>query len=151
MNGPVGDQTSESGPVNLIHARGAALSPGQRRRHAFTLIEVLTAMMLMAIILPVAMHGISLSLRAAEVAKRTALAATLADGKLNELASSTQIVTAGTTTGDFSPDYPTYQWQATTTAISLGLDQIDVQVTWTGVDGQRSVQVSTVVYPQSQS
>ncbi|HWB53491.1 MAG TPA: type II secretion system protein [Tepidisphaeraceae bacterium] len=136
-----------SGEDRRCHRRLYAM----RARGGFTLIEALTTMIIMAIILPVAMHGISLTLEAAELAKRTSLAATLADGKLNELAASTQLVNSGTTTGDFSPDYPTYQWQATTTSLALGLEQIDVRVTWTGRDGQRSVTVSTVVYPQVQS
>jgi hypothetical protein len=106
-------------------------------------------MVVMAIILPVAMHGISVSLQAAEMAKRTAVAATLADGKLNDLASSTQTVSAGTTSGDFMPDFPGYQWNATTTSLALGLEQIDVQVSWTARDGQRKLSVSTLIYPQT--
>jgi prepilin-type N-terminal cleavage/methylation domain-containing protein len=122
-----------------------------RHRRGFTLIEVLTTMVVMAIILPVAMHGISVSLQAAEIAKRTAVATTLADGKLNDLASATQSVSAGTTSGDFMPDFPGYQWQATTTSLSLGLLQIDVQVSWTARDGPRKLSVSTLVYPQTGS
>lgn len=118
------------------------------KRSAFTLIEVLTTMVVMAIVLPIAMHGISVSLQAAEMAKRTALAATLADGKLNDLVSNTSQISAGSQSGDFSPDYPGYQWQATTTSLALGLEQIDVQVTWRGRDGDRKVTVSTVIYPQ---
>lgn len=117
-------------------------------KRGFTLIEVLTTMVVMAIVLPIAMRGISLTLQAAEMAKRSAIAATLADGKLNELSSSTGLTNAGTNSGDFSPDYPEYQWQATTTSISLGLEQIDVQVTWHGRDGERKLTVSTVIYPQ---
>ena len=122
-----------------------------RHGRGFTLIEVLTTMVVMAIILPVAMHGISVSLQVAEMAKRTAVAETLADGKINELTSGAQMVSAGTTSGDFMPDFPGYQWQATTTSLSLGLEQIDVEVSWTARDGQRKLDVSTLIYPQTGS
>ncbi|HEY1683363.1 MAG TPA: prepilin-type N-terminal cleavage/methylation domain-containing protein [Tepidisphaeraceae bacterium] len=118
-------------------------------RSAFTLIEVLTTMLVMAIILPVAMSGISVALQAGEMAKRTSIAATLADGKLNELASNTAMTSDGSQSGNFSEQgYPDYQWEATTSTLSLGLTQIDVQVTFQIRGRPRTTDISTVIYPQ---
>src|SRR2546421_13113494 len=52
---------------------------------AFTLIEVLVAMVLMAIIMPALMRGISVTGKAAAQAKNLAESAALADKVLNEL------------------------------------------------------------------
>src|SRR5690348_6677471 len=59
-------------------ARGAG-------RQGFTLVEVLAALVILGIVLPVAMRGVSLSLAAASNAKHMNVAAQLADQKLNEV------------------------------------------------------------------
>ena len=51
----------------------------------FTLVEVLATLVLMGIVIPVAMHGVSIAMSAASNARKTAEAATLAETKLNEL------------------------------------------------------------------
>src|SRR4051812_36551163 len=76
--------TGRGGKRGTRPARGAAKRFGRAR--GFTLVEVLTAATLMAIVLPVAMYGVSVSLAASTMARRQAEAATLAEGKLEELA-----------------------------------------------------------------
>ncbi len=56
-----------------------------RARAGFTLAEVLAAMLFMAIVIPVAMQGLQIASRAGVVSERKALAARLAENKLNEL------------------------------------------------------------------
>ena len=56
------------------------------RRGGFTLIEVLATMLLLGIVLPVAMRGVSVALSAAGTARHLSEAAVLAEAKLNELA-----------------------------------------------------------------
>ena len=57
-----------------------------RRSHrAFTLIEVLAALLLMAIVIPVAMEGMSISSRAGLLGQRKAAAMRVAERMINEL------------------------------------------------------------------
>ena len=59
----------------------------KRRRgpRGFSLIEVLAALMLVAIVLPVAMRGLSMASRQASVAARRSQATMLAERQLNEI------------------------------------------------------------------
>ena len=54
-------------------------------RRAFTLIEVLAALLLMAIVIPVAMQGMSISSRAGLLGQRKAAAMRVAERMINEL------------------------------------------------------------------
>src|SRR4051794_29563395 len=90
------DDRSQNG---LQHGRDARATGGvfrERGRVArgagrgFTLVEVLATIALIAIVLPVAMYGIQLCLQTSSAAKRQAEAATLAEGKLQELVAAEQ-------------------------------------------------------------
>ena len=59
-------------------------SAAKKARGGFTLIEVLAAMLLMAIVVPVIARGLSLASLAGEVSQRKAMAARIAEWKLNE-------------------------------------------------------------------
>lgn len=127
-------------------SRPRSAGPARRGgRRGFTLMEVLATMLLMAIVLPVAMHGVSVCLQVAGVAKRSAEAATLAEGKLAELAATSTFL-PGDLSGDFSPDFPNYQWKAQTSTTADGLEEITVWVTYPSRTGERSVNVTTWVY-----
>lgn len=84
-------------------------SPAASGRRAFTLIEVLAALLLMAIVIPVAMHGMSTASRAGILGQRKAAAARIAERMLNELIITDQMnqnAANGTVAdGDFS-----YNW-----------------------------------------
>ena len=54
-------------------------------RRGFTLVEVLATLVLLGIILPIAMRGVSMAMAAASNARRTAEATSLAEAKLNML------------------------------------------------------------------
>jgi prepilin-type N-terminal cleavage/methylation domain-containing protein len=123
---------------------GKRMADGRLRR-GFTLIEVLATLVMMGIVLPVAMHGVSLSLQAAGTARDSAEAVSMAEGKLSELAANTQVA-SGDQSGDFAPDRPQYQWRASTTLLDLGMEQITVRVTWASRGAERHVDVSTLVY-----
>jgi general secretion pathway protein I len=118
-------------------------------RRGFTLIEVLVTMLMIAIILPVAMRGISHALFAAGNAKQSVEATTLAENKLAEITSSTQVAANGGS-GDFSPDFPQYKWQSNIVSQQLGMFEVDVTVSWDSRGQQRSVQLSTWVYQATQ-
>ena len=78
------------------------------RRSAFTLIEVLAALLLMAIIIPVAMEGMSIASRVGMLGQRKAAAMRVAERLLNELTveAQTQQNSASGTTADGDTDYP---------------------------------------------
>jgi prepilin-type N-terminal cleavage/methylation domain-containing protein len=61
-----------------------AASAAKRSAEGFTLAEVLAALALMAIVIPVAVHGLSVASLAGEVAQRKAIAARIGERVLNE-------------------------------------------------------------------
>src|SRR6266487_2607745 len=85
------------------------------RSRAFTLVEVLAAMVLLAIVLPVAMKGISIATRAAAVSKHRTIAAQLGSSKLQEIIATGQWETTTNLSGDFTAEgteYYEYTWTA---------------------------------------
>jgi prepilin-type N-terminal cleavage/methylation domain-containing protein len=90
---------------------------GNRRRGGFTLVEVLAALAVVLIALPVAMEAISLTNATASRARRQLEAANLAASKLAELVA-TNAWQNGNGSGDFSgysPNFPDYTWTSTVT------------------------------------
>ncbi len=69
---------------------------GRTGAAAFTFAEVLAALVFMAIVVPVAMHGLQIASRAGAVAERKGVATRLADQILNDLVVSGNWRTAGT-------------------------------------------------------
>lgn len=119
------------------------------RQSGFTLIEVLAAMLLLAIALPVIMSGVTLATRTGDQARRRTEAAGLADSKLSELLA-TGAWDGGITNGNFGDDWPDYQWTASVQdwaqGAQSGLQELDVKVSWPGRGGEESVVLSTLVY-----
>ena len=138
--------------VRLAGAR----PPGTRR--GFTLVEALAALLLVAIVLPVVMRGVSVAARAASSARRNTEAASLAQSKLNELVA-TQQWRSGYLAGQFDTDdgdnASDYSWSAEATRWSEPyVRQLAVSVTWTSGGAQQSVTLTTLVYegkPQEQT
>ncbi len=112
----------------------------------FTLVEVLATLALMAIILPVAMHGISLATAAASTARRQMEAACIAESKLAELLAGGDW--QGTElSGDFDGKPAGYQWSAQVDDWEEDvLRQVRVSVSWTSRGAEREVTVATLVY-----
>src|SRR5580693_184397 len=75
----------------------------------FTLIEMLAAMLFMAIVIPVAMQGLRIASRAGAVAGRKGVAVQLAESKLNELIVTGQWHNTGQG-GSYGAQWPGYQW-----------------------------------------
>lgn len=126
-----------------------ALRPGMTRiaRRGMSLIEVLAALVLVGIVLPVAMSGVTVSLRAAQQARRQQEAGLLAESRLNEI-----LALRGTTSfsgaGSFD-GYPDYRWEAQSSPSNFGLTEVWVTVSWQQRGQERSVELSTLVYPLS--
>lgn len=84
------------------------------RKSGFTFVEVLAAMMFLAILVPTLVSGLSASNRRSEMAERSALAAQLAENKLNEL-SIDNAWSSAESRGTFGDDYPNYRYELTQT------------------------------------
>jgi prepilin-type N-terminal cleavage/methylation domain-containing protein len=122
----------------------------RRRPSAFTLVEVLATMVLLAIILPIAMRGVSMAMAAASNARRTAEATSLAEAKLNMLLADGTWA-SGSLSGDFSPDQPEYQWACLTQTRDYGLTEVAVRVTWTDRGHTREMIVATLAQQAANS
>ena len=124
------------------------IHPQNRRRQGFTLIEVLVTMALMAIVLPVVMRGMSIAVATAADAKRKAEAVTLGQAKLNEIVEeiNLQDTSEQNSSGDFSPDFPDYQWACQAQDdTNLGVTQLTMTVTWSERGKQRTFEMATLV------
>jgi prepilin-type N-terminal cleavage/methylation domain-containing protein len=116
------------------------------RRPAFTLVEILATLMLVAIILPVAMSGLSLALNVADDSKRQTEAASLAQAKMAEIVACGEWQTASLA-GDFSPDRPQYRWSAQVTDWQgATIKQLDVQVLWNYRNQDHRIVLTTLIY-----
>jgi prepilin-type N-terminal cleavage/methylation domain-containing protein len=130
--------------ISPVRARSTwAGRPCHAAPRGFTLIEVLATLVLLGIVMPVAMRGVSLALAAASTARHTAEAASLAEAKLNELVADGSWQTSGQT-GDF-PDNPEYHWTCENTSRDYGTSEVALHVTWTQRGVERSMSLSTLV------
>jgi prepilin-type N-terminal cleavage/methylation domain-containing protein len=120
-------------------------SPWHGRKSAFTLAEVLATMVLLTILLPVVMHGVSLSVQAADSARHSSQAAELAQSKLAELVTSSQL-NGGTLSGDFSPEFPQYKWQSSAVSRDLGILEVGIEVSWDERGRNKTVDLTTWIY-----
>ena len=81
-----------------------------KRQRAFTLAEVLAALLFMAILIPVAMHGVSVASRAGILGQRKATAMRIAERVLNELTISPAQIATATPYGNVVDGDLTYPW-----------------------------------------
>lgn len=112
----------------------------------FTLIEVLAALLLMGLVLPVAMRGVTLSLQTASQARHRLEATQLAQQKIAEflvVRDASQFNGAGT----FRDAWPQYRWRSRGTFAGYGVYEVVVTVTWPRRGGEDSLQLATLVYP----
>ncbi len=117
----------------------------RRRSRGFTLVEILAALLMMAIIIPVAMEGMSIASRAGILGQRKAAAMRVAERLLNELVveADTRQATASGTLADGDVSYP---WTMRTENWSEdALQQMTVTVTFTLQGQSFDVSASTLL------
>jgi prepilin-type N-terminal cleavage/methylation domain-containing protein len=112
----------------------------------FTLIEVLVTLVLVGITFPVIMTGVTLSLQAADEARKKEEASGLAEQKLSELVESDGNGASAQTSGDFGPDHLGFTWQAQMTNVDTDLDQVSVRVIWNSRGRERGLELSGYAY-----
>ncbi|MGC4034219.1 MAG: type II secretion system protein [Tepidisphaeraceae bacterium] len=119
-------------------------SPHQHR--GFTLPEVLAALVLIGVVLPVALRGVSVALMAASKARHNSEAVELARHKLSELALASDAGSyAGS--GDFGTDWPGYRWESRSVSRDYGVNEVTVEVFWKTRGQDESITLSTLAYP----
>ncbi|HEY1490962.1 MAG TPA: hypothetical protein VGF90_07970 [Verrucomicrobiae bacterium] len=130
---------------------GDALSQAARRRlHAFTLAEVLAAMLFLAIVIPAAVEALHISSLAGEVAVRKSAAARIADRILNESLVTTNW-SGGQQSGTVTEGTLDFRWTLTSQNWPQGLMQLlTVEVKYLAQGKDYSVKLSSLANPQTQ-
>lgn len=121
--------------------------PGAKTRAGFTLVEVLAALVFMAIIIPVTLQAISVASRAGTVGERKAAAARIAERVLNDL-----MVTGGlqqtSQTGKADEGTRQYKWTMRTEPWSEdAMSIVTVTVNYEVQGREYGVTVSTLFDP----
>lgn len=133
--------------LNPAHTLAAAV----KRARAFTLAEVLAAMMFMAIVIPVAIQGLRIASLAGEVAKRKVVAARIGNKVLNELKVMGQLQNSSQS-GVVTEAGLQYKWsihsQMWTEDMTSPMVQATMTVTYTAQGKNYDVSLSTLV-PQN--
>lgn len=116
-------------------------------RRGFTLAEVLAALVLLAIVVPVALEGVSVASRAGVTGQRQAAAARVAERVLSEWVGTGRTET-GSENGTDLQDGVTYAWRLERAPWAADpLEEVTVRVSYE-VQGQaRSFEMSTIVDP----
>jgi len=111
----------------------------------FTLVEALAAMLFVAIVIPVIVHGLTVANRAGVMAERKRVAAQLADRLLTELVI-TEAWRDGEEEGDFGDDWPAYRWFTGTDAWQEDtMREVFVEVAFDVQGKEYNVRLSTLV------
>jgi prepilin-type N-terminal cleavage/methylation domain-containing protein len=132
----------------LTRQHGLKTRATGKDRRAFTLVEVLAAMVLIAVVLPVTMRAVTVSIRAAAHARHITEAGQFAELKLAELRLLTDTSNyAGA--GDF-PDKLDYRWESTSTYASAGCYEVVVRVSWVEQGQKQSYSLSALIYPATE-
>src|SRR4051812_527697 len=113
-------QTTDGGRVSSPAMRGGDTAPpvvrtGGKFCSGYTLVEVLAALLFMAIVIPVAMHGVSVASRAGTLGQRKSAAVRVAERVLDEAYITGQLGTTATN-GTTTDGDTTYAWTLQTAA-----------------------------------
>jgi hypothetical protein len=123
-------------------------------RSAFTLAEVLAALLFLAIVIPVAVEVLTIASRAGEVAARKSEAARIADRVLNESIVTTNW-SGGSQSGTVTEGVLDFRWSLTTKNWTQDpvaqMQLLTAEVTFSAQGKDYSVQMSTLASPQTQT
>lgn len=126
-----------------------------RMRNGFTFIEVLAALIFLAILVPAIVQGLTIANRTSVVSERSAVAGELAENKLNELLLNNAWETATDTRGDFGTDWPGYRWEmneATWDQDTVNtMSELTVEVFFSVQGHEHSFRLSTLVSAAAQN
>lgn len=124
---------------------------GKRALHAFTLAEVLAALMFMAIVIPVAVQALRVASLAGEVSQRKLVAARIGNKVLNELKVTGQLRNSSQN-GTVTEGGQDYKWgvrsQMWTEDPACPMTQVTMTVNYTAQGKKYDVKLTTLV-PQT--
>lgn len=117
----------------------------------FTLVEVLAALLFMAIVIPVAMHGMSVASRAGILGQRKAAAMRVAERVMDEMLVTGQLNQASAT-GTIAEGDTSYPWSLTSDSWSEdSLTEVTVRVSFDVQGNTYDVSLSTLYDPTAVS
>ena len=117
------------------------------KRQPFTMAEVLVALLVTAVVIPLALRALLTVGALGETAARRRQATALADTTLRELVATGDWSTTAES-GDFGDDYPGYTWELASGSWTEGeitLRQLDLTVHGPARVGQTTVTLTTLV------
>ncbi len=118
-----------------------------RSRAGFTLAETLAALLFLAIVIPVAVHGIQLASYAGQVSQRKTVAARIAERVIAESLASTSGTAIGAS-GTILEGAIEYRWQTSSESwTDANLRLFTVEVLFDVQGREHDVRVSTLVDP----
>ena len=126
---------------------------GQRCARGFTFVEVLAAMLFLALVVPVIVGALAISNRTSLLAERGAFAGELAENKLNEMLIGNAWASAPATRGNFGADWTGYRWEVNTAAwtgdTTHPMTELSTDVFYTVQGQEYHVHLSTLVDPNA--
>lgn len=126
-----------------------SIRPASRRTAGFTLAETLAALLLVAIVIPVALRGIQLATYAGVVSQRKQAAARIGDNILAESLAATSGSTLGTS-GTIIEDAVTYRWQILSESwTDSSMRRLTVEVFFDVQGREHDVRLATLASPTS--
>jgi type II secretory pathway pseudopilin PulG len=120
------------------------------RCQPFTLVEILVALVVTAVIVPITLRALMLAAGLSESAVQHRQALYLADLKLQELVATGAWLT-GDGSGEFGDDYRGYRWELATdswSAVNVSMRRLDLTVHGPARHGESMLTLTTLV-PES--
>jgi prepilin-type N-terminal cleavage/methylation domain-containing protein len=115
-------------------------------KKGFTLMEILVTIVMIALVLPIVMKGISIATSLSSNSARKLQAINLAESRLAEILVGKEWQ-SGSKSGNFSGEHSQYKWQMDTSDWSEdNLKQIALKVWWDQRGRERSIILYTLVY-----
>ncbi len=120
-----------------------------RTAGGFTFVEILAALMFLAILVPAVVGGLSLSNRLSVFSERSAVANELAENKMNEMLLDDAWASSGATRGDFGAEWPGYRWEMNQTGwkgdTSNPMTELSMEVFFPVQGKEHNVRLATLV------
>jgi type II secretory pathway pseudopilin PulG len=135
--------------MKLATAKNCKRAAARRGVGAFTLVEVLAALLFLAIVIPTAIEALHMATLSGEVAVRKSAAARVADRVLNESIVMTNWVNGGQN-GTITEGAVDYRWTLTSqTWPQDAMQLLTAEVKYSAQGKDYSVKLSTLANPQA--
>ncbi|MCF7954275.1 MAG: type II secretion system GspH family protein [Phycisphaerae bacterium] len=131
-------------------AKEMSVENNHLRFRGFTLIEMLATFVLVILIIPAVMKGLSIATMVSSDSVNKSDAISLAENKLSEVLLEEEWQNSSQS-GDFGEMYPDYEWTMTSADwTEPSLKQVTVKVLWYWRGREKDVSISTLVYVENE-